>query len=222
MATPDYRAKTMFAEATGTTRKVSVPSGTLKGDSVYVAIQVAQKTVPIVAPEGWKEVAGQLDQALEAARHAVFYLANWDEAKHGKEFTFSWGGASKGNRGVIWSMLGSDATNPVAAVSNATLKENTPKSKSAICDALTTMTKENRLVTIVFNNEGATATPAAGWTEQGDQTDGPQICTKTTSVEAGVQAAVTHTLTIASLGVTVQFAVQPPQEAVGVDNATVV
>lgn len=213
MAAPLHRVTTMLAAATSTTRKVSLASAKA-GDYIEVAIELNQKGTAISPPSAdWKEVAAQKEQAVETERHALFYLANYDEAKHGKEVTFTWGGASKSNRGEISIWSGCDPVSPVAAVSNAQLKENTPKSKSAVCDAVTTTTKENVLRTVVFNNEGATATPAAGWTELGDQADGPEVANKTAAVEPGVQAAVTHTLSIASLAITVQYALQPPQTA---------
>lgn len=212
MAAPVHRVTTMLAAATSTSRKVVYPESIKDGDYIEISLEVSQKGTAISPPSGeWKEVAAQKEQAVETERHAVFYLPSYEKEKHGKEGTFTWGGASKSNRGEISVWSGCDPTNPVAAVSNATLKENTPKSKSAVCDAVTTTTKENVLRTVVFNNEGATATPAAGWTELGDQADGPQVANKTASVEPGVQAAVTHTLSISSLAITIQYALQPPQ-----------
>ncbi len=212
MAVPAFRAKTMFAEAAGTTMKFTVPAGTSSGDTLIVAIELGKKKT-VAAPSGeWKEPATQVIPAIEEWTVAIFYLPNWSEAKHGKEFTFTWDGVSISRHGFISSWSGCDTSSPVSAVSNAAIKECTPESTVATIDGYTTPTDENLLLQFLFNNEGRLATPPTGYTEFADQAAGPAGNYKNEGVAKGAQAKVEITVS-KQVTMTLGLSLQPPQTA---------
>lgn len=212
MALPAFRARTMFPETAGTSMKQIVPATTVKGDTLLAAVQVSAKVTIIGPGSGWVEVAAQKIVAIEEWTCSVWVLPNWDGVT--TEYTWTWGGASKGRHGWIASFSGADLTNPVSAVSNATIKECTPASTVATIDAYTTPTNENRLVQVLFNNEGRAATPPANYTEFADQTAGPAGNYKTAGVEKGEQPKVEITVAT-QVTMTLGFALQPPQPVQG-------
>jgi hypothetical protein len=211
MATPALRANNIYAGAKATSRTVTVPAGSKAGDALFVAIQVGLKGT-IVAPAGWTEVAKQKTAAIEEWTCAVFKLANWDGVT--TEYNFTWGGASKESVADIWSTEGADTTAPVNAVSSGTIQEVTPASTKATIPAYTTTANECRLFTVVFNNEGFTYTPSAGYTEFADQAGGPECAYKAASAEAGEQAKAEST-SGSAVTLVLGFAVQPPQARPG-------
>jgi hypothetical protein len=209
MAAPAFRAATNYPGAKATSRTVTVPAGSKAGDALFVAIKVAIKGT-ILPPAGWTKVVKQKTAAIEEWTCAVFQLPNWDGVT--TEYTFTWGGESKESVALIWSVEGADTTTPVNAVSGEQIQENTPASTKATVPAYTTTSKECRLFAVVFNNEGFTYTPGAGYTELADQADGPEAAYKSASVEPGEQAKYEAT-SGSAVTLTTGFAVQPPLPA---------
>jgi hypothetical protein len=198
----------MLAGSTSTTRKYTVPGTAVAGDLLLIWAYI-ETTGVTFSLSGWTKVA-ESTQASEGWVAVCFALPGWD----GKttEYTLTWGGASKRNSGAIEAISGTDAKSPLNAQSGAGFKENS-SSKNAVVAGLTSTVNECLLLSVVFNDNGSLASPASGWTEDGDQADSPQIAHKTASVGKGEQASVTHTLGTASISLTLMLAIQPPQTA---------
>jgi hypothetical protein len=196
----------MLVGSTGTSRVYTVPATAAAGDllAIWAYIETTGITFSL---SGWTKLA-ETTQSSEGWVAACFVLPNWD----GKttEYTLGWGGAKKRNSGAIEAIGGADAKSPLNAQSGAGFKENS-SSKNAVVAGLTTTVNECLLLSAVFNDNGSVASPASGWTEDGDQADSPQICHKTASASKGEQASVTHTLGTASISLTLMLAIQPPQ-----------
>jgi hypothetical protein len=197
----------MLVGATGTSRTYTVPATSAAGDTLLVWCYV--EALITLSLTGWTKVA-ETQQASEGWTAACFMLANWNGST--TTYSLGWGGVSHRNSGAIESIQGTDTSTPLNAQSGAKFKENA-SSKNAVVDGLTTTVEECLLLSGVFNDNGATASPGSGWTEDGDQADSPQICHKTTSVSKGAQASVTHTLSQASISLTLMLAAQPSQTA---------
>jgi hypothetical protein len=208
VAAPAFRTKTMLAGSTGTTRVYTVPATAVAGDLLVIWAYIETTGVSF-SLSGWTKVA-ETTQASEGWVAVCFVLPNWN----GKttEYTLSWGGANKRNSGAIEAIGGADASSPLDAQSGAGFKENS-SSKNAAVAGLTTTVDECLLLSAVFNDNGSLASPASGWTEDGDQADSPQLAHKTAAVSKGEQAGVTHTLGTASISLTLMLAVRPPQSA---------
>ncbi|HEX6687295.1 MAG TPA: hypothetical protein VF085_01365 [Solirubrobacterales bacterium] len=204
MAAPAFRAITMLPGTSGTTRVYTVPASAAPGDLLLVWAYI-ETTGITFSLSGWTKVA-ETTQASEGWVAVCFALPSWD----GKttEYTLSWGGAKKRNSGAIEAIAGAETKTPINAQSGAGFKENA-SSKNAVVAGLTTSVDECLLISGVFNDNGSLASPASGWTEDGDQADSPQIAHKTASVSKGEQASVTHTLGIASINLTLMLAIQP-------------
>lgn len=194
----------MLAGAAGTTRTYAVPATAVAGDLLLIWAYIETSGITF-SLSGWTKLA-ETTQASEGWVAVCFALPNWD----GKttEYTLSWGGAKKRNSGAIEAIAGSDAKSPVNAQSGAGFKENS-SSKNAVVASLTTTVEECLLLSAVFNDNGSLASPASGWTEDGDQADSPQICHKNAAASKGEQASVTHTLGTASISLTLMLAIQP-------------
>lgn len=204
MAPPSFRARTMLAGATGTSRTYTVPATSAAGDTLLIWCYV--EALVTISLTGWTKVA-ETQQAGEAWTAACFLLPSWDGST--TTYVVSWGGASKRNSGAIESIGGADPSTPLNAQSGAGFRENAA-SKNAVVDGLTTSFEECLLVSGVFNNNGSPASPASGWTEDGDQADSPQICHRDTPASEGAQAGVTQTLGITSINLTLMLAMRPP------------
>lgn len=204
MAAPAFRAMTMLPGTGGTSRVYTVPASAAPGD-LLLAWAYIEATGITFSLSGWTKVA-ETTQASEGWVAVCFALPNWD----GKTttYTLTWGGASKRNSGAIEAIAGAEAKTPINAQSGAGFKENA-SSKNAVVAGLTTTVDECLLLSGVFNDNGSLASPASGWTEDGDQADSPQIAHKTASVAKGAQESVTHTLGIASINLTLMLAIQP-------------
>ena len=212
MAVPAFRARTMFAEASGTSMTFAAPS-IAAGDCVLTAVQLGSKQTIVVPSAAWKEALPQVIPAIEAWTVGLIYLPNWNEAEHGKEWTVTWGGSSISRHGFISTWSGCDPTNPISAVSNPSgIKECTPASTIATVDAYTTPSNENLLLQFLYNNEGRSATPPTGYTEFADQAAGPAGNYKNAGVEKGEQAKVEITVA-KQVTMTAGVALQPPQAA---------
>jgi hypothetical protein len=196
----------MLPGATGTTRAFAVPKSAAPGDLLLIWAYINAAGTAKFSLSGWTKLAETL-QSSENWLAVCFALPAWD----GKttSYTLSWGGASKRSSGAIESIASADAASPINAQSGAGFKENTPASKSAAVGGLTTTVNECLLLSGVFNNEGSPASPAGGWTEDGDQADSPQLCHKNVPVAKGAQASVTHTLGISSISLTLMLAIAP-------------
>lgn len=215
MAAPAFRSVRLLPAAVAANAVFEVPAGAVAGDTLHIGIKVEDDLITIGLPTGgqtWKAVAAQKENSGEGWTCAVFELANWNGTD--TKYTVAWGGASDGRKGAIVAFKGTDTTNPRNATSNATIKENAA-TKNAVVDGYTTTVDECLRVSWVFNNDGLTVTPAAGWTEDADQTDSPQLAHKTEAVNKGEQAAVTHTLGSAVNSMTLGYALQPPPPAEG-------
>ncbi|HET6999541.1 MAG TPA: hypothetical protein VFI03_13255 [Solirubrobacterales bacterium] len=204
MAAPAFRARTMLAGATATSRTYAVPATSKAGDTLIIWCYV--EALVTLSLSGWTKLA-ETQQVSEGWTAGCFVLANWNGST--TTYVLSWGGASKRNSGAIESISGADTGSPVNAQSGAGMRENA-SSKNAVVDGLTTTVEECLLLSGVYNNNGATASPGSGWTEDGDQADSPQICHKTAAASKGVQSSVTHTLGHSSINLTLMLALQPP------------
>lgn len=207
MSAPAFRARTMLAGATGSSRTYTVPATSAAGDTLVIWCCV--EALVTISVSGWAKVA-ESQQSSEAWTAACFLLANWDGST--TTYAVGWGGASKRNSGAIESISGADTGSPLNAQSGAGLRENA-SSKNAVVDGLTTTVEECLLLSGVFNDNGATATPASGWTEDGDQADSPQIAHKTAAASKGAQGSVTHALSHSSISLTLMLAIQASQAA---------
>ncbi len=196
----------MLPGAVGTNRVYSVPKSAAPGDLLLIWAYIESAGSAKFSLSGWTKLAETL-QPSEGWLAVCFALPAWD----GKttSYTLTWGGASKRSSGAIESIASADAEAPINAQSGAGFKENTPASKNAVVGGLTTTVNECLLLTGVFNDEGSPASPASGWTEDGDQADSPQLCHKTLTVAKGAQASVTHTLSISSINLTLMLAIAP-------------
>jgi len=205
MAAPTFSKVRMLPEAKGKTRSVEFPTGTVSGNTVHVGIAIASSAITLKTPSGWTQVVQT--NVVTGERMAIFELVNWD----GKSNTviLDWDGSERANNVGIVAYAGTDTT----TARNVTGATKTAESKSAEVLGVTTTVDECLLTTWVFNNNGFTVTPGAGYTEDGDQTGGPEVCHKTTAVNKGAQAAVTHTLNNTAPYLTIMIALQPPQSA---------
>jgi hypothetical protein len=205
VAAPAVRTKTMLAGATGTSRAFAVPEGTVAGDLLLIWAYIESAGTAKFALSGWTKLA-ETGQTSEGWRAVCFALPNWD----GKTTSYSltWGGASRRSSGAIEAIAGAETKTPINAQSGAGFRENA-SSKNAVVDGLTTTVDECLLLSGAFNDNGSLATPATGWTEDGDQADSPQIAHQNIAPAKGSQAGVTHTLGIASINLTLMVAVAP-------------
>jgi hypothetical protein len=195
----------MLAGATGTSRVYTVPATSAAGDTLLIWCYV--EALVTLSISGWTKVA-ETQQPSEGWTAACFLLANWNGST--TTYSLTWGGLSHRSSGAIESIKGTDTGTPLNAQSGAGFRENA-SSKNAVVDGLTTTVEECLLLSGAFNDNGAVASPASGWTEDGDQADSPQIAHKTSSVAKGAQGSVTHTLSSASISLTLMLAAQPPQ-----------
>lgn len=193
----------MLAGATGTSRTYTVPATSAAGDMLVIWCYV--EALVTLSLSGWTKVA-ESQQSSEAWTAACFLLPNWNGST--TTYSLGWGGASKRNAGAIESISSADTGSPLNAQSGAGFKENS-SSKNAVVDGLTTTVEECLLLSGVFNDNGATASPAGGWTEDGDQADSPQIAHANAAAAKGVQGGVAHTLSHASISLTLMLAIAP-------------
>lgn len=208
MAAPAFRSKTMLAGVSGTTRAYTVPENAAAGDLLLIWAYI-EATGITFSLSGWTKLA-ETTQASEGWVAVCFALPNWDGKTTG--YTLSWGGASKRNSGAIEAIAGAETKTPINAQSGVGFKENT-SSKNAVVAGLTTTVDECLLLSGVFNDNGSPASPATGWTEDGDQADSPQIAHQNAAAAKGEQPSVTHTLGIASISLTLMLAIQPSPTA---------
>jgi len=200
----------MLVGATGTTRKYTVPGTAVKGDTLVIWHYIETTGIVFsVAGGGWEKRA-QTKQTSEGWEAVCLVLPNWNGTT--TEYTLEWGGGSKYNAGSIVVAEGADTASPVNAQSGANFKENA-SSKNAVVDGPTTTSDENLLISGAFNDNGSSATPGSGWTEDGDQADSPHVAHKNEAVNKGAQSSVTHSLGTASISLTLMLALQPPQSA---------
>ncbi len=204
MAAPAFRSKTMLAGASGTTRAYTVPENAAAGDLLLIWAYI-EATGITFSLSGWTKLA-ETTQVSEGWVAVCFALPNWDGKTTG--YTLSWGGASKRNSGAIEAIAGAETKTPINAQSGAGFKENA-SSKNAVVGGLTTTVDECLLLSGVFNDNGSPASPATGWTEDGDQADSPQIAHQNAAAAKGEQPSVTHTLGITSISLTLMLAIQP-------------
>jgi hypothetical protein len=195
----------MLAGVSGTTRAYTVPENAAAGDLLLIWAYMEAAGAATFSLSGWTKLA-ETAQPSEGWRAVCFALPNWD----GKTtaYTLGWGGASKRNSGAIEAIAGAETKTPINAQSGAGFKENA-SSKNAVVGGLTTTVDECLLLSGAFNDNGSLATPATGWTEDGDQADSPQIAHQNAAPAKGEQPSVTHTLGIASISLTLMLAIQP-------------
>ena len=213
MAAPAYRATSFVTGTSASSAKFTVPEAAKSGDALLIWV-FNDGASAMGLPTGGQTWTRLAETQGGDQRVAGFILPNWNGTD--KEFTVSWTGSFY-RAGAIQAYSGCDTTKAHDATSGENFRENgtTP----ATVDGLTTTVNECRLISCVFQDEGALIAPGSGWTERGDQADSPQVAEKNSSVEAGAQSGVTHTWQYSSgISMTLMVALRPPQEAVAKPN----
>jgi hypothetical protein len=203
-----FRAATLDAGATITTRTISAPAGRVAGDVLLLAVMPESKTVTI-AVAGYTSAIPQLGETTEVWKACLFWrVATGTSAD---DAVITWGGSSIFIQGIMAAYSGTDATTPINVASSA-FKDNNAASTNAPVDAITTTSDQCLPVTFVYNDQGGVTTAATGWTEDADQASGPEAAHKNATISpAGTTGAVTHTLSGSFRSLTGMVALQPPQ-----------
>jgi len=210
MAAPTFHKMRLVAPATATSVTITTPEGASAGDTLYIGIKVEGSEVTITAPVGWTKIGQKRTTANSGWQAAIFELPNWNGST--TTYKIEWGGGSHGYNAIISAFTGTDTQTPRNITGSEGIKENASSNNIAV-QGYTTTVKECLPVTWAWNSAGLVVAPAEGWTEDGDQTDGPETAHKTTALPiAETLATVTHKFSSGTnVSLTIGFALQPPQ-----------
>jgi hypothetical protein len=193
--------------ASGTSQAVTAPATRVPGDTLVLVFKTGSPGPFINLPvTGWSVVIPSQQQATEL--WSVVMLWRVADGTATDSPTITWTGATVPEWG-IYAYSGTDQRPPLAPTSF----NSNAASLNVLVPGISVPSDNTYLATVAFNDQGQVMSPAAGWTEDDDQADGPELAHKNVVVNSGTQPSVTHTIGTAVITMTAMFGLHDPMTA---------